>query len=545
MNDKLRIKYANSLHMQSIPASKIESYSNSPSKSLSMSMVIWPKALPLMFFLYTMNMVSPCLHGLSNLTLILLPVGIQVAFQQVPHKSPSPVKAPHSQHSNTIPRAAASTVTTAPVTSNPATLKVTTAAPVASHPATSHPKPEKNWTDLPSFDLSNPAKCTPFVPLNPQPPSACKFDQGVIATSLANIEGGWNEWVNGPFWIEVTHEEFVQTKRLLQHWATKGNSSDNGKGSVHSPTPAGGKVTNKKCLGVLECQECGAITRPQVNFNGLQKQLSTPCTVIGCGGAQKHVPCLSRSYLIQYGQIGDDTMTSRYHYINGTDHMHSRIPTVARTTAYEDKKFQAAYENCPRATATQMMAGAPAPKGFGPGAAELGQKFANRDYTGYRLRWEQKKDGNGLLSAFGTFNKLGNWKQQHPSVLCKEFISDNMVCLSLQTEWMRQQAIPNMSSVDSPLHGILSDAAHKYWEDPNGRLIVSSVFSPVIQKWVPLLFTYANGATTEHYEYHFLILIEGIIQTASERKIQITDDLFAGVGFLKCTVTPNSLTSLF
>ncbi|KAH7868528.1 uncharacterized protein C8R40DRAFT_1061736 [Lentinula edodes] len=86
-----------------------------------------------------------------------------------------------------------------------------------------------------------------------------------------------------------------------------------------------------------------------------------------------------------------------------------------------------------------------------------------------------------------------------------------------------------MSDVGDPLHGLLSDAAHKYWEDPNGRLIVTSIYSPLIEKWVPVLFTYGNGATIAHYEYHFLILIEGIAATALQKNIPITDSLFASL----------------
>ncbi|KIK62220.1 hypothetical protein GYMLUDRAFT_242903 [Collybiopsis luxurians FD-317 M1] len=86
-----------------------------------------------------------------------------------------------------------------------------------------------------------------------------------------------------------------------------------------------------------------------------------------------------------------------------------------------------------------------------------------------------------------------------------------------------------MADVEDPLHGILSDAAHKYWEDPNGHLIVSSIFSPLLVKWVPVLFTYANGATIDHYQYHFLILIQRVAQTAIEWGLAINDDIFAGV----------------
>ncbi|KAF9071317.1 hypothetical protein BDP27DRAFT_1419113 [Rhodocollybia butyracea] len=175
------------------------------------------------------------------------------------------------------------------------------------------------------------------------------------------------------------------------------------------------------------------------------------------------------------------------------------------------------------------MVGPAAPEGFGPGAAELGQKFASQAYKGYRLRQEKKKNGNGPTSAFGTFEKLQQWKQKHPDATCKDFVSNDIVCVTLQTDWMKQQLIPDMSGITEPLGGLLTDAAHKYWEDPNGRLIVTSIYSPLIQKWIPVLFSYANGSTAPHYEYHFLILIESIAEVAADRGISFKDEHLLGV----------------
>ncbi|KAJ3848744.1 hypothetical protein EV368DRAFT_86271 [Lentinula lateritia] len=192
------------------------------------------------------------------------------------------------------------------------------------------------------------------------------------------------------------------------------------------------------------------------------------------------------------------------------------------------------------------MVGAPAPQGFGPSAADLGQKFSQRAYTSYRLNQEKKKDGNGPTSAFGNLQNLQKWKGKHSTVLCKDYVSSDIVCISLQTEWMQQQTLPDMSDVGDPLYGLLFDAAHKYWEDPNVRLIVTSIYSPLIEKWVPVLFTYANGATIAHYEYHFLILIEGIAAAALQKNVPITDSLFASlvdfsdpqrIGFIGAFVT--------
>jgi hypothetical protein len=68
------------------------------------------------------------------------------------------------------------------------------------------------------FDLSNPAKLTSFVPMDPQPSPGSTLDPGVVATSLALIQGGeWDPWANGHFCIDLTHDEFIQSKQLGVH----------------------------------------------------------------------------------------------------------------------------------------------------------------------------------------------------------------------------------------------------------------------------------------------------------------------------------------
>ncbi|KAJ3803641.1 hypothetical protein F5876DRAFT_71283 [Lentinula aff. lateritia] len=275
--------------------------------------------------------------------------------------------------------------------------------------------------NIPSIDLFNPAALTTFIPLDPQTLSVCEFDQGVIATLLGNLQGGeWDPWPNGRFRLDLTHTEYMATKRLAVQWATKSNTTRSQNSSVGSSTIAGGKILNKKCLGVLICtvEGCQFIGRPQVESAGLQKQLSARCH---CGGQLKHDHCSSRSYLITWGQQDGDISTTQYRYINGTAHTHSRLLGVVRTTAAEDQRFRTVYENRPNATSTQLMVGAPAPQGFGPSAADLGQKFSQRAYTSYRLNQEKKKDGNGPTSAFRNLQNLQKWKGKHSTVLCKDY----------------------------------------------------------------------------------------------------------------------------
>lgn len=387
-----------------------------------------------------------------------------------------------------------------------------------------------NWTNTSQFDMSWPAKLTSYVPAHPQPKSETRFEQGIIFTSEDQLNGGeWPVWANGPFAIDVSHQYFEDNKKLQVLWATQTSSYNGGKGSVNSLTTSGGKISHRTCLGVLRCTDdhCPIVLRPVTGGQAkIKTQLARNCQ---CGAQLEHITCHSRSWTIQWGQDSNNIATRQYRYINGTEHTHSRFPNPARTTSAEDKRFQAAYHARPKATTTQLMVGAPSVDGFTPGAPEHGTKFANPAYTGYRLRREKAKNGHGPTGGFQHFARLKEWKQKHPTVLCEDYTDSNMTCISVQTEWMRQQSLGDLS-FNGPQNGLLSDAAHKYWESPDGKLIVTSIFNVLMLKWVPVLFTYSDGTTADHYEYHFLILIKSIVKEAKERNVDVTDELFAMVG---------------
>ncbi|KAK7439576.1 hypothetical protein VKT23_017503 [Stygiomarasmius scandens] len=70
----------------------------------------------------------------------------------------------------------------------------------------------KNWTDLPTLNLSDPAPDTTYVPLDPQPDKSeqTEFDQKVIFTSLTKLEGGvWAPWSQGRFALNLTYQQLL------------------------------------------------------------------------------------------------------------------------------------------------------------------------------------------------------------------------------------------------------------------------------------------------------------------------------------------------
>jgi hypothetical protein len=100
----------------------------------------------------------------------------------------------------------------------------------------------------------------------------------------------------------------------------------------------------------------------------------------------------------------------------------------------------------------------------------------------------------------------------------------------MQSPFMASQLVQN-SILDGPVNGLVSDAAHGYWADRNSLLIITSCHSPLLFCWVPVIFSYSNGATAEHYKVHFLALLQSISHEAVRRGVEIQDEMFAGVSW--------------
>ena len=83
--------------------------------------------------------------------------------------------------------------------------------------------------------------------------------------------------------------------------------------------------------------------------------------------------------------------------------------------------------------------------------------------------------------------------------------------------------------LDLPINGFVNDAAHGWWKERNHLLMITSVYSPELACWIPGLMSFTNGASTDHFKWHFLALFESIAEEAGWRQLTINDELFAGV----------------
>ncbi|KAK0213455.1 hypothetical protein DFS33DRAFT_1377944 [Desarmillaria ectypa] len=83
--------------------------------------------------------------------------------------------------------------------------------------------------------------------------------------------------------------------------------------------------------------------------------------------------------------------------------------------------------------------------------------------------------------------------------------------------------------IGKPVNGMVSDAAHGWWRKQTSLLIVTSTYSTILMCWVPALFSYSNGASKEHYMWHFYPLFNSMAQQAEKTNTKLTDEVLAQV----------------
>ena len=110
-------------------------------------------------------------------------------------------------------------------------------------------------------------------------------------TMSRNRELDPQRWPDGPQIRKV-----VQNQQP-EHW---GHSewSWHSNGYLARPGSVGPKLDKaecRRCLGVLQCQACEGLVRPNTGTNDMRAQLARGCSNIGCGRALVQIPCKART----------------------------------------------------------------------------------------------------------------------------------------------------------------------------------------------------------------------------------------------------------
>ncbi|KAJ3773632.1 hypothetical protein FB446DRAFT_787672 [Lentinula raphanica] len=215
------------------------------------------------------------------------------------------------------------------------------------------------------------------------------------------------------------------------------------------------------------------------------------------------------------------------HIENSGFHSHPRITHLLHVLPNERVRFEELIDNNPDATPAQLLIGQRTLSGQRKSASNISPVYNNRD----RIAKDRQRiinsakysGGDKFISGFREFH------QDHPNFIVHSIFGEiNMICM--QSDFMRVRLVNEISKRHrEPVNGIVSDAAHGFWREQNSLLITSSVYEPELRCWIPILFSYSDGASTEHYTHHFLVLMLSISHQCNESRIPLTDKHFAGI----------------
>lgn len=345
-----------------------------------------------------------------------------------------------------------------------------------------------------------------------RPPPRVKKAQALDSSS----ESGWDGWPDGTFEREFTFEEVDAYNNLQVHWATKSHGVRGGNDFAEEWMD--GKRLQRHCLGIIQCDnpDCTMTIRPQTTPKGIDRQLREACK---CGAVLNHIQCLVRSALWTYSK--------GVHFTNTGDHNHARPGYILHISKTDQVRFETLVNTNPTTGPLALIVGVPGVNGPGESVADISDVFLNAGRVGKvrnKLKAESHSGGDSFISAFAKFSAA------HPGFVIYSQL-DSVTVISVQSSFMRSQLVKERL-LEGPINGLVSDAAHGWWKERTSLLVVSSTYCPALLCWVPGVLSYTNGASAEHFKYHFLGVIQSIAREAELKKHPITDGLFAGVCIL-------------
>ncbi|EIW84332.1 hypothetical protein CONPUDRAFT_142660 [Coniophora puteana RWD-64-598 SS2] len=324
----------------------------------------------------------------------------------------------------------------------------------------------------------------------------------------------WDYKPNGAFEAEVSKKFHKQTRGLMVHWATSTYGVPSGPPQAKRWDK--GQCSKRSCQGIITCENdsCNVVVRPQTRKSGIRVQISRPCH--RCGASLVHEPCENVAEIW--------TWSGGYHYRNGIHGHNHSCPRPLHASVKEEAQFIDICENHPAAGPAKLIAGIATLSGDRRSVADISPAYVNIDRVTkdrQKLKASVPRGGDTFIFDFSHFDR------SHPNFVTSTQVG-NVTVLTMQSKFMKTLLLKDHIT-DEPVNGFVTDATHKYFADHNALLLITATYSLELTRWVPVQFAYLNGATAAHYRQHFLALFKSIALQAIERKIPVTDDLFAGV----------------
>lgn len=324
----------------------------------------------------------------------------------------------------------------------------------------------------------------------------------------------WDGWPDGEFHLDFTYEEYQAADNLKIHWAHRGRGERGG--DAYAGQWEKGKRYTRTCLGIIICDnpECPRIIRPGTKPETIHDQLSEACQ---CTAKLFHQTCDVQTITWKWSQ--------GVHVFNTGIHAHHRPSKVIHISSDERERFTKLVKAHPNTGPLGLMVGVPGIDGPGESATEISPVFLNIDRVSKERRKIKKgtdSGGDSFIAAFARFD------EEFPGfVICRTI--GKVTVISVQSPFMRSNLVKDSRITSRAVNGTVNDAAHGWWRERNSLLMITSAYSPILFRWVPGVMSYTNGATKEHFKYHFLAVFQSMAYEAEERGLPVEDWLFAGV----------------
>jgi hypothetical protein len=325
---------------------------------------------------------------------------------------------------------------------------------------------------------------------------------------------------------DFSWDEFEAAGRLMSHWAAKVGGGYRG-GDRSAEVWEEGKKSTRNCLGVIVCddEDCQYAVRPLTTRSKLVQQLEKSCEI--CGASLTHQACNIRAVLW--------TWLGGVHYEQDGTHNHLRPPRVLHLSKSERQKFTQLVEEHPKTGPLGLIVGVPGLSGPGQSVANISPALLNAGRVSKeRQKIKKHHDGTGGDNFIASFAKFTS---EYPEFILAERMG-SITVISLQSPFMATQLVKE-EKLGLPVNGLVNDAAHGWWKERNYLLMITSVYSPELACWIPGLMSFTNGASAEHFTWHFLALFESIAEEAERREMSVNDELFAGVSLIYAVYGPH------
>ena len=253
---------------------------------------------------------------------------------------------------------------------------------------------------------------------------------------------------------------------------------------------ADGRAFSYRCLGVMVCPvaECNYVLRPKRESKLRDAQLTSKT----CTKHDTHLEHLLCQATITWKQF---TTAALQHVMthHGT-HFHPRPPPI-RPPPSVMNKFRNHVLTAPSVMPKQLAVGSL----YNTPVTSLHPSLQHLDRVGY-LRRRMLQDARTTAGL----NDVVEWQGKHPGFIAHMNLVVNEGCIIMQTQTQKELC-------QSFVGCLQTDALESFVKSPdNGVLCITSGYSEIVGRTIPLLYSLLLGKTEQHYCQHFRHLFKSL-----------------------------------